>query len=101
VKKSEQNISQRRRELIDRLSKGDIEIAEAVRELRHLVGKNQSSFAKMVGLSRVAILNLENGRANPTAESLNKIFALVGMEVGLVTKQEKKVERLAKFLMDS
>lgn len=41
-------------------------IAQRIREVRNSIGKTQTSFGELLGVSRDVIANIENGRVEPT-----------------------------------
>lgn len=71
----------------EKAGRGEMRYPEGFAELRKAVGMNQESFAKMVGLHRSQIADLERGAANPTVETLNQILKPFGMEIGIVKKR--------------
>lgn len=80
-----------RKELRAQLNKGiesgDLELPEALVLLRKTLGKSQLDYAKLVGVSKKVISDFEVGKGNPTVETLNKIFAPLGLKIGLVSKR--------------
>ena len=75
-----------RDQLFQRVDEGDLDLASASKLLRKILGRNQSDFAELVGVSKKIISDLEVGKGNPTVETINKIFTPVGLQVGLVRK---------------
>ena len=65
---------------------GELTFGDALRVLRGgVLRMDRASFAKAVGLSEAAIAKLEDQReANPTLETLTKVFRPFGAELGLV-----------------
>lgn len=49
------------------------QLGENVARLRAEAGISQGSFALMVGVSRQYLIDIENGRANPTVDMLERI----------------------------
>ncbi|MCB0341150.1 MAG: helix-turn-helix transcriptional regulator [Pseudobdellovibrionaceae bacterium] len=78
---------QLREELNQGVQSGELELPEALILLRKVLGKSQLEYAQMVGVSKKIISDFELGRGNPTISTLNKIFAPLGVEMGLVTKR--------------
>lgn len=74
----------RREEISLKARSGELGLPDAVRELRKSLGMSQAVFAKHFGLTRVLVSELENGRANPTLETLTKISKPFGLQVGFV-----------------
>lgn len=50
-----------------------IQLGANIARLRLDAGISQEAFALMVGLSRQYLINIENGRANPTVDILERI----------------------------
>jgi DNA-binding XRE family transcriptional regulator len=82
LSREEQNA--RRREFYDRIERGDMSIAEAMKAMRKMTGLTQAEFAAHRGVSRRVIQDIERGTGNPTVESLNSIGKLFGLQVGFV-----------------
>lgn len=58
---------------------------EAIRQLRiKVTGLSQTNFARMCKLSLRTVRLLEQDEGNPTVETLNSVFKLFGMQVGIV-----------------
>lgn len=65
---------------------GEWRLGEAVRFLRKVVlRRSRPRFARLVGVSPAALQQLEDWPdANPTLDTLNRVFAPFGASVGLV-----------------
>jgi len=72
-----------RRELYDRVDRGDIGLVEAVRTMRKIAAKSQDEYAKLVGISPRILKELERGKGNPTLETLRKILRPFRLDVGV------------------
>ena len=72
-----------RRELYERVGRGDITIIEAVKMMRKIADRTQIEYAHDVGVSPRVVIELERGIGNPTMKTLAKIFAPFGLELGL------------------
>ena len=66
------------------LADGSLDLAAAVRRMRHLSGLTQPQFAHHRGLSVQALRQVESGKGNPTVATLNAIAGVFGLKVGLV-----------------
>ena len=66
--------------------RGELRFPSAIREIRQALGLTQVEFARYFGLSRLQVIALEKGDANPTLETLEKIGKAFGFEVGFVPK---------------
>jgi uncharacterized protein YegP (UPF0339 family) len=63
--------------------------------MRKVSGLTQQEFAAHRGVSVQALKQLEQGRGNPTVETLNKLAAVFGLEVGLKPKRRPTMRRTA------
>jgi DNA-binding XRE family transcriptional regulator len=77
----------RREENFRKAALGELAFPNAVRELRQSLGMTQAVFAERFGLTRVQVIALEAGKANPTLETLEKIGRPFGLRVGFVPIQ--------------
>ena len=73
-----------RRAFYERIARGDLTIADAMKAMREMTGLTQAEFAAHRGVSRRVIQDIERGTGNPTVESLNSIGKLFGLRVGFV-----------------
>jgi len=73
-----------RRAFYERIERGDLTIADAIKAMREMTGLTQAEFAAHRGVSRRVIQDIERGTGNPTVESLNTIAKLFGLQVGFV-----------------
>jgi len=64
------------------LAKGTVDIREATRRMRRILGMNQKDYARKVAHISPRILSeFENGSGNPTLATLEKIGSPFGLEV--------------------
>lgn len=80
-----------RREILTQVeqavARGDLPLGEGLQRLRkEITGLNQKDFAKLTGVSLRTLAGIESGQANPTLETINQLFSLFGLRVGLVSK---------------
>lgn len=73
-----------RTELYAAVASGELPLQEAVKRMRKISRLTQAEFAAHRGVSIKAIKEIENGRGNPTVETLNKIGKFFGLEVAFV-----------------
>ena len=67
------------------LADGTLEISEAVRRLRvEVTGLHQIQFAKMCKISVRTLIHIEHAEGNQTLRSLDSIFRLFGLKMGVV-----------------
>ena len=52
-------------------------------QARKARGLKQSDVAKIAGIGKNAISEIENGKGNPTIETLIKIFKVVGLKISV------------------
>ncbi len=64
------------------------EIGTAVKERRSFLKIDQKSLSELSGVAIHTISNIESGKGNPTVEVLNKIIAVLGMD--LIVKVENE-----------
>lgn len=77
----------KRREAVRlRAAAGDLRLPEAIRDIRNSLGLTQAEFASKFGLTRLQVIALEKGKANPTLETLQKIGRVFGFTVGFVMR---------------
>ena len=72
-----------RREILDAIDRGELEIGAAVKALRRTTGKNQHEYAELTGISPRILMQIEQGRGNPTMKSLQKVLAPFGFTLSL------------------
>jgi DNA-binding XRE family transcriptional regulator len=65
---------------------GHLSVAEAVAAMRKISRLTQEEFAAHRGISVQALRQIENGRGNPTVETLDKIASIFGLQVGFVPR---------------
>jgi len=71
----------RRAILYDAIDRGELGFPEALRKLRRSVGKTQSEYAKLVGLSSRILKEIEQGRGNPTLKSIRKALKPFNLDI--------------------
>jgi transcriptional regulator with XRE-family HTH domain len=70
------------------LARGDIDMREATRRMRKILGMNQKEYAKKVAAISPRILSeFENGSGNPTLATLEKIASPFGLKVTFLPPQ--------------
>lgn len=83
AKRSKERRMALRDELYERIARGDITIADAVKTMRKIAGRSQPDYARIVGVSPRILIEIERGMGNPTLKTLAKILAPFDLEVGL------------------
>lgn len=70
------------------IADGSVTIPELVRRMRHITGLTQADFARKVArISPQALAQIEQGRGNPTVQTLNRIGHTFGLTTGFVRKK--------------
>ena len=72
------------------LRDGELSLGEAVRQMQRLSGLTQPEFARHRGVSVQALRQVIAGKGNPTVETLNKIAAVFGLQVGFVPRAPRE-----------
>jgi transcriptional regulator with XRE-family HTH domain len=62
------------------------EIGQKIKERRKIMAMPQSQLANYTGLSVVTLSQIENGKANPSLDTLNEIFHFLNLEILVVVK---------------
>ena len=62
------------------------EIGKKIKERRKIMSLSQKQLAGYAGLSVVTLSQIENGKANPSLETLNEIFHFLNLEILVVIK---------------
>lgn len=70
------------------IAAGGLAWSEAVVRMRQALGMTQARFAEAFKLTRRLVVELEAGKANPTAETLAKIGKPFGYQVGFVLRKD-------------
>jgi transcriptional regulator with XRE-family HTH domain len=79
---AQRNTAALKEELYYALACGDIDIREASRKMRKILGMSQKEYAKKIaGVSPRIISEFENGSGNPTLATLEKIASPFGLKV--------------------
>jgi transcriptional regulator with XRE-family HTH domain len=72
----------------------EINEGDALRILRRdVLGLSQDAYAKLVGISRRTLSDLERNRANMTLDTMNRVYRPLGLKVGLLPRQPGMLER--------
>jgi transcriptional regulator with XRE-family HTH domain len=79
--------NQLRRELYARVDKGLVGPAEAVRTLRRIAGLSRKEYALRIGISENTVKSFEQGRGNPTVETILKMLQGSGLELRVGRKE--------------
>ena len=71
----------------------EINEGDALRILRRdVLGLSQEAYAKLVGIRRRPLSDLERNRANITLDTMNRVYRPLGLKVGLLPRQPGMLE---------
>lgn len=77
------------------LAQGHIDMREATRRMRKILGMNQKEYAKKVAAISPRILSeFENGSGNPTLATLEKIAVPFGLKVTFLPPQAWRMKAI-------
>ncbi len=65
------------------------ELGLKIKERRKIMSMLQNQLADYTGLSVVTLSQIENGKANPSFETLNEIFHFLNLEILVVVKKDR------------
>ncbi|MDY0191632.1 MAG: helix-turn-helix transcriptional regulator [Desulfuromonas sp.] len=75
--------------LFEACAAGELTIGEATRQMRKIVGLTQKEYAeKVLKIYPRVLMDIEQGRGNPTLATLEKIARPFGLKVGFVRPGE-------------
>lgn len=79
------------------LAKGNIDIREATRQMRKILGMTQKDYAKKIARVSPRILSeFENGSGNPTLATLKKIASPFGLKVTFLPPESWRINMTEK-----
>jgi transcriptional regulator with XRE-family HTH domain len=74
---------EKKQKVYEEIESGNLALGLALKSLRRSIGKSQSEYAKLAGVTIRIIRDFEQNRANPTLSTINKMFKPFGLEVYL------------------
>ncbi|MBF0334873.1 MAG: helix-turn-helix transcriptional regulator [Alphaproteobacteria bacterium] len=77
---------ERRDAIAHRAATGSLRLPGAIRDIRNSLGLTQAEFGERFGLTRMQVIALEKGTANPTRETLTRIAKPFGFVLGFVPR---------------
>lgn len=89
-----EHLRQRRVELYDAIARGELTLQHAVKEMRSISRLTQAEFASHRGVSTKTIKEIENGKGNPTVQTLNRIGQFFGLEVAFVRSENLRERKM-------
>lgn len=78
-----------RRELYERMDRGDVGLVEAVRMMRKIADKTQEEYAALVDISPRVLKDFERGVGNPTLRTLERILGPFNLELTVRRRRPK------------
>jgi putative transcriptional regulator len=83
-KPTKDEIRAKRAEIAAHARLGQLKLPDAIAEMRRSLGMSQAEFSKLFRITRRQVAEIEQGDANPTMETLNRIGKAFGFCVGFV-----------------
>ncbi|NRA46988.1 MAG: helix-turn-helix domain-containing protein [Oligoflexales bacterium] len=77
---------ERRQDFYHKVEKGTYSLRQAIVAYRYMLGKNQTDFAEFTGVPIRTIQDFEQGKANPTLRTLEKMLIGSGLEISVKRK---------------
>jgi DNA-binding XRE family transcriptional regulator len=81
-----------REEFFLKVSRGEMTLRDAVKQMRKISRLTQPEFAKHRGIAVGVLRKIEAGEGNPQVDTLNKIGEIFGLEVGFVLRKSGPTE---------
>jgi DNA-binding XRE family transcriptional regulator len=91
-KPSSEEVSAMRERLMERARAGALRYPFAVVEIRKTLGLTQDQFAKLLRMPRSHIAAIEQGNANPTIETMERIGKMFNFTIGFVPRNPRPDE---------
>lgn len=67
-----------------------IEIGNLLKERRQVLRLKQSDLSEMAGINLRTIIQVENGKVNPSLDTLQKVASVLGLVLRLEVKSEQR-----------
>lgn len=74
-------------------SEGHLQVATAVRDLRHVRNLSQRQLAGRMGVPRTYISKIENGKAMPTLSSLDRLARALQVDISVLLRDSSRRHR--------
>ncbi|MGU7770089.1 helix-turn-helix domain-containing protein [Burkholderia sp. MR1-5-21] len=74
----------RRKAIEDVISHPEWTLQESVRHLKRTMRLTSAEMAKLAGVSTKTIQDIEQGRSDGTVQTMNRIFGMLGLKLGVV-----------------
>lgn len=80
--------------LVRQLLAGEISEGRLLRTLRReVLGLSQDEYARLVGVSRRTLSDMEGDKGNVSVAVMNRVYRPLGLRVGLLPRQAKLLKR--------
>ncbi|KWA15093.1 XRE family transcriptional regulator [Burkholderia territorii] len=76
----------RRQAIEDILAHPEWSLRESVRHLKQTMRLTSAEMAKLAGVSTKTIQDIEQGRSDGTVQTMNRIFGMLGLKLGVVRR---------------
>ncbi|KVL48692.1 helix-turn-helix domain-containing protein [Burkholderia territorii] len=76
----------RRQAIEDVLAHPEWSLRESVRHLKQTMWLTSAEMAKLAGVSTKTIQDIEQGRSDGTVQTMNRIFGMLGLTLGVVRR---------------
>ncbi|MBC8110377.1 MAG: helix-turn-helix transcriptional regulator [Verrucomicrobia bacterium] len=64
------------------------QLSDTIRNRRKILGLRQEDLAEMAEIHVLTLKNIENGKGNPSFQTLAKITEILGLEIQITIKNE-------------
>ncbi|AOJ43190.1 XRE family transcriptional regulator [Burkholderia lata] len=79
-----EQLALRRQAIEDVLAHPEWSLRESVRHLKKTMRLTSAEIAKLAGVSTKTIQDIELGRSDGTVQTMNRIFGMLGLKLGVV-----------------
>ncbi|KWH52792.1 helix-turn-helix domain-containing protein [Burkholderia semiarida] len=79
-----EQLALRRQAIEDVLAHPEWSLRESVRHLKKTMRLTSAEMAKLAGVSTKTIQDIEQGRSDGTVQTMNRIFGMLGLKLGVV-----------------
>ncbi|RQS22571.1 helix-turn-helix domain-containing protein [Burkholderia sp. Bp8998] len=81
-----EQLALRRQAIEDVLAHPEWSLRESVRHLKKTMRLTSTEMAKLAGVSTKTIQDIEQGRSDGTVQTMNRIFGMLGLKLGVVRR---------------
>lgn len=81
-----EQLALRRQAIEDVLAHPEWSLRESMRHLKKTMRLTSAEMAKLAGVSTKTIQDIEQGRSDGTVQTMNRIFGLLGLKLGVVRR---------------